>query len=294
MRDHRYLDDLSIDAALARWRAGEAAFAARMTSTTVLTLPMLDRWLADWDLTDRLRRGQREQVRAFLDETARPLLCGVLSPSADAYALLDELNFRAVQARITTASLMVLLSRFACSCEPTVYAPLTQHSRRGIQILGRRLDDMSYRTYMLAFAKEKERFAARVATSLLARAAVMEGRPAMPLDVLAMRATDRRLMLAGGFPPERLEAMVAAAKAEATAKTDAVAPMPVAPRPVTSDAGTTLPAPVQPLPAQPAAMPERSLLLPTRSPSLAPSGRPAVGRGAVQRPIAPQAGRAVG
>lgn len=288
MRDHRYLDDLSIDAALARWRAGEAAFAARMTSTTVLTLPMLDRWLADWDLTDRLRRGQREQVRAFLEDTARPLLCGVLSPSADAYALVDQLNFQAVQARITTASLMVLLSRFACSCEPTVYAPLTQYSRRGIQILGRRLDDMSYRTYMLAFAKEKERFAARAATSLLARAAVMDGRPAMPLDVLAMRATDRRLMLAGGFPPERLEAMVAAAKAET------LAPMPVTSRTITSDVGTTPSAPVQPLPAQPAVTPERSLLLPTRSPSLAPSGRPAVGRGSVQRHIAPQAGRAVG
>ncbi|MDC7786166.1 hypothetical protein PQJ75_03755 [Rhodoplanes sp. TEM] len=207
MRDQQYFDDLSVRAAMAAWRSGEAAFSAEMKSATVLTVRTLDRWLAFWDLDDRLRRGQRQQFLDFLETTARPAFCGVLESSPEAFALLDEVNFKAVREGVTTASLMALLTRFACSCEPAVYAPATQHSRRGIQILGRKLADMSYRSYMLTFMKERERFADRVATLVLAAGSDAK-RPAMPLDVLVMRALDRRLMLAGGLPPERFEALL--------------------------------------------------------------------------------------
>lgn len=230
MRDQLYFDDLSVRAALAAWRTGEGAFSAEMRSAPAITMRTLDRWLAYWDLDDRLRRDQRQQFLDLLETTARPAFCGVPEPSPEAFALLDEVNFKAVREGVTTASLMALLTRFACSCEPVVYAPATQYSRRGIQILGRKLGDLSYRTYMLAFMKERERFADRVATLVLA-AGSDACRTAMPLDVLVMRALDRRLMLAGGFPPARLEALLKPASAPApgavplpTVRTAAVPP----------------------------------------------------------------------
>lgn len=220
MRDQQHLDDLSVRAAVAQWRSGEASFSADVRSTDALTLQQIDRWLAFWGLDDRLRHGQREQFLTFLEQIARPVFRGIREPSPDAYAQLDEVNFQAVRAGVTTSSLLVMLTRFACACEPTVFAPVTQHSRRGIQTLGRRLPDMSYRTYMLAFVKERERFADRVANLVLADGSTPAG-TAVPLDVLVMRALDSRLMLAGGYPPERLEAVLQPVVSSVTRRTGA-------------------------------------------------------------------------
>lgn len=209
MRDQRYLDDLSVYAAMASWRAGEAAFSAEMRSAAPLTVRTFDRWLVFHGLDDRLGPGLRRQLLGFLDDVARPSFRSAAMPSSEAFARLDEINFDAVRAGITTASLMGLLTRFACACAPAVYAPATQHARRGIQAIGHRLPDMSYRGYMLAFMKEHERFADRVATIVLAAGSAAAKRPVMPLDLLVMRALDRRLMLAGGYPVGQLEALVA-------------------------------------------------------------------------------------
>lgn len=208
MRKERYLDDLSVSAAMAAWRAGEAAFSVEMRSAAALTPRTLDRWLAFHGLDDRLRPAQRRLLLGFLDDVARPAFRSAATPSPEAFARLDEINFDAVRSGITTASLMGLLTRFACACAPAVYAPATQHARRGIQAIGHRLPDMSYRSYMLAFMKEHERFADRVATIVLAAGSVAAKRPVMPLDLLVMRALDWRLMLAGGRPVEALDTLV--------------------------------------------------------------------------------------
>ncbi|RAI44417.1 hypothetical protein [Rhodoplanes roseus] len=220
MREQQYLDDLSVRAAVAAWTTGEGAFASDIGSDVALTVSLLDRWLSYWDLADRLRRPQRAQFLAFLEQTARPAFRAATEPSPEVFGLLDDINYQAVRDGLTTSSLMIMLSRFACSCRPAVYAPASQHSRRGMQIIGRKLADMSYRTYMLAFMKERERFADRVATIVLADDPTGAAAAAVPLDVLVMRALDRRLMLAGGFAPERLEALVARA-AKPAGKSDA-------------------------------------------------------------------------
>lgn len=205
MRDQSYLDDLSVRAAMAGWRAGEAFLSAELRSTPVLTPGLIERWLVFFGLTDRLRRAQREQFIGFLEGTARPALRGVGGPSPEAFGLVDDINFEAVRERITSASLTMLLSRFACACAPGVFVPITQHSRRGIQIVGHKLPDMSYRSFMLAVMKERERFADRIATWLLAYEGADTGTPPITLDVLVMRALERRLMLAGGYLPDQIE-----------------------------------------------------------------------------------------
>ncbi|MBK5957609.1 hypothetical protein CCR97_05215 [Rhodoplanes elegans] len=209
MRKERYQDDLSVSAAIAAWRAGEAAFSVEMRSAAALTPRTLDCWLAFHGLTDRLRPAQCRQLLGFLDDVARPVFRAAGTPSSEAFTRLDEINFEAVRAGITTASLMGLLTRFACACAPAVYAPATQRARRGIQAIGHRLPDMSYRSYMLAFMKEHERFADRVATIVLAAGSAAAKRPVMPLDLLVMRALDWRLMMAGGYPVGQLETLVA-------------------------------------------------------------------------------------
>ncbi|MFD2182783.1 hypothetical protein [Rhodoplanes azumiensis] len=212
MRNQRELDDLSVRAAMATWRAGEAAFSAEMRAAAALTPRTFDRWLAFHDLADRLRPAQRRQLLAFLDDVARPAFRSAAMPTSEAFARLDEINFDAVRAGITTASLTGLLTRFACACAPAVYAPATRHARRGIQAIGYRLPDMSYRSYMLAFMNEHARFADRVATIVLSAGSAAAERPVMPLDLLVMRALDRRLMLAGGYPQEWLAAVIASAE----------------------------------------------------------------------------------
>jgi hypothetical protein len=210
MRDQSCLDDLSVRAAMAGWRAGEAFLSAELGSTPVLTPGLIERWLVFYGLTDRLRRAQHQQFVGFLEHTARPVLRGVGAVSPETFGLVDDLNSRAVRERITSASLTMLLSRFACACAPAVFAPSTQHSRRGIQILGHKLADMSYRSFMLAVMKERERFADRVATWLLVHEGAGTGSPPITLDVLVMRALDHRLMLAGGYLPDQLEATILA------------------------------------------------------------------------------------
>ncbi|EJW12856.1 hypothetical protein A33M_1418 [Rhodovulum sp. PH10] len=215
MQEQQYLDDLAVRAAVAGWQGGEAAFSASFKSKTIVSAELLNRWLAFWGLGDRLRRDQREQFRDFLERAARPALCNILDAGPDAWALVDDLNFQAVQEKLTTASLMSLLTRFACSCEPTVFAPATQHSRRGIQVLcrnhpdGRKLSDMSYRSFMIAFMREQERFASRIATALLKLPSTAANGTPLPADVITMRAFDRRLMLLGGYTPARMEQEVA-------------------------------------------------------------------------------------
>jgi hypothetical protein len=208
MKVQDYLDDLSVRAAVAGWRAGEAGLSAELRSAAVLTAGLIERWLAFFGLSDRLRRGQHEQFGGFLARTARPALRGVGVPSPEAFGLVDEINFEAVRQRITSASLTMLLSRFACACAPTAFAPITQLSRRGIQILGHKLADMSYRSFMLAVMKEREGFAERVVPSLPADQAGDCGSSSAWLDVVVMRALDKRLMLAGGCPPDLLEATI--------------------------------------------------------------------------------------
>ncbi|NVO13496.1 MAG: hypothetical protein HXX10_05605 [Rhodoplanes sp.] len=218
MQDQSYLDDLSVRAAVAGWRAGEEVLSAEFRAAPVLTAGLIDRWLNFFGLTDRLRLGQREQFVGFLERTARPALRDIGASSPETFALVDEINFEAVRQRITSASLTMLLSLFACVYAPAIFSPITQHSRRGIQILGHRLADMSYRSFMLAVMKEREHFADRIAALRSAHEVAGNGFSPVPLDVVVMRALDQRLMLAGGYPPDELEAVIRDRGAAAAAK----------------------------------------------------------------------------
>ncbi|WP_040619016.1 hypothetical protein [Rhodovulum sp. PH10] len=194
-------------AAIVGCLTGESVFTREIRTGRFYSLRRLEDWLAFFGLADDFPAGQKLRLLRFLEEEAGPRLAPVTGGTFDTFTLVDDLEMRAVRSGLVTNALPDVVTSFACSAVPSVYAPMTGCSQRGLRTLGAKLGDLGYCTYMTAFMKELERFAARTAAVDLPAPLPMMWRdgPLPGRDVVAMRALDRRLKAAGGFPLDRLE-----------------------------------------------------------------------------------------
>jgi len=191
-------DEIAAKSAVACWFKMELPFVTAIQQQQ-LDGQLLDRWLVYWVLARTIRRPNRDELRVFLADVARPALLAVQRLGPEAYRLVEELSIRALRSSVVTGRPTSLISKFAFSCRPKIFVPYDRRARCALRRSGYKIPDHAYGVYMEAFNAEKKRTIERLyAHGIRASNLPYQGQT-MNDELFEMRVADRCLMLHGGF-----------------------------------------------------------------------------------------------
>jgi hypothetical protein len=93
-----------------------------------------------------------------------------------------------------------MLSKYAFSCNPRVFVPYDRRARDALRkVLGHKFKDGDYIAYMKAFEAAKEKVVSRLTSIGVTSDTFSVCGRRLDKALFELRATDKRLMLAGGF-----------------------------------------------------------------------------------------------
>jgi len=203
---------VAANAAVACWFTpdGEGQLAAAIQADGPLAADTFKAWLIKWMVARNSLLRHRTDLLTFLNEHARPAF---LAGEHQGPVLVEHLRDQ-VQA-FTHGRPTSLMSKFAFSCCPTIYAPYDRRARSALRVLHFVVPDHNYGPYMGAFTAVRESVAAALVDIHITLEAVMDdlginqgnyppNQPPMDQALFEMRTTDKFLMLLGGFPAGQL------------------------------------------------------------------------------------------
>lgn len=199
------LDELAARAAIANWRGKEGAQARELQSIGQFDQDRLKRFLSQWGLARSNPNATRAGLLEFLNQHAIPALrLGKegYAPQSEAYQTIDQLAQFGKDLKLTNGKQTSLLSKLGLSLCPEIFIPYDSTVRAALVAVGKRVRDHAYSEYMDAVMSEKPAFDRALRDKNLTPTA-LSAADMSPL-LFEMRALDKRLMLRGGFNPEKM------------------------------------------------------------------------------------------
>ena len=198
-------DELAARTAIANWLGEEGEHSRELQASRLLEEQRLKRFLGKWGLARSNPIDNRADLLNFLNQYAIPALKEISAdgrPSRHAYAVIEELSLRGKDSNLTNGRQTSLLSKLGLSLCPEIYIPYDSTVRDALTAVGKKVRDHAYCDYMEAVMSEKPAFERALRDKgLTAESLSADG---MSQWLFEMRAHDKRLMLRGGFDPDRM------------------------------------------------------------------------------------------
>lgn len=161
------------------------------------------KWLSQWGLARRVKidpPSRTSRLQEFLDHTARPIFLAAASANEKAFGHVSTLTNLAVDKGKTECRELSMLSKYAFSCNPRIFVPYDRRARDALRkVMGHKLKDGDYIAYMKAFEAAKEEVVSRLTSIGVTSDTFSVCGRKLDKALFELRATDKRLMLAGGF-----------------------------------------------------------------------------------------------
>jgi hypothetical protein len=189
--------------AVRTWAGGEGIMSREVQERGVIDQAFLRRWLGLWMLARANPRPYRASLAEKLGTVLRPALLGATEERLP--ALVPEFTLWLQNEGATRGLQTSLVSKFAFSLRPEVIVPYDKRARHGLsEMFGRRLPDHDYLAYLVAFHRFAAAFSAYLDETGVTAEMRSEWEPLMSERLFRLRASDKYLMLLGGFPVERM------------------------------------------------------------------------------------------
>lgn len=187
-------------AAIATWRGSEWAYARDLQEREGIDEQWLKNWLKQWMLSRTAPGDSRKLLVSLLNEVVRPEIVKA-SEFSNPYDVVPRMAALLGENRATRGCATSLTSKFATNLFPAIYSPYDSRARKGLRAFQKnRVRAHDYVTYMREFSDFVSQFESYVdqsdeLTEIRKNAAIDH----LPDKIFVRRASDKMLMLLGGF-----------------------------------------------------------------------------------------------
>lgn len=195
--------DVAARAAIRTWAGKEGTLSRELQAQGPSSEEFLRAWLGWWMLARANPIPYRPWLATQLQTVVRPQV--LHASDVRLPPLVVSLAESLREARATRGLQTSLVSKFAFSLRPESIVPYDRRARLGLsEMFGCRLADHDYPGYLTAFHRFSNDFSRHLDETGTTRALRSEWSPVMSETLFRMRASDKYVMLLGGFPVERM------------------------------------------------------------------------------------------